>query len=108
MGNCIDSRGGATWVDDDDWGFSDEDERKRSPLLGKKGSAAAEAAAVGPREVKIKITKKQLRELLRKAEGKGVPADEVVAELAWFVEFGREHRESHWKPALQSIPETGE
>jgi hypothetical protein len=58
-------------------------------------------------EVRIKITKKQLAEVLRQAESKGLPVQDVLASL---IETAKTPRVRHrigqcWRPGLQSIPE---
>ncbi|KAK2977880.1 hypothetical protein RJ640_020224 [Escallonia rubra] len=55
-------------------------------------------------EVKIKITKKQLEELLGKIDVKGLPVQQVLAQLMSAGDGYKAHQKS-WRPALQSIPE---
>ncbi|KAJ9182664.1 hypothetical protein P3X46_006633 [Hevea brasiliensis] len=57
-------------------------------------------------EVKIKITKKQLEELLGRVDMKELSVKQVLAQL--MIEVGSDRCESHqrsWRPNLQSIPE---
>lgn len=60
------------------------------------------------REMKIKITKKQLEELLGRAEVYGISVDQVLARLINDKNH-EDHFEIHyqrsWRPVLQTIPE---
>ncbi|KAL5202945.1 hypothetical protein ABZP36_013897 [Zizania latifolia] len=92
MGNCAaPSRRAAPWTDDGEL-VSPELELEREERTG----------AV---EVRIKVSKRQLQELLERAAGGG---DGVV--LASIINAGEvvDHQHRHWKPALQSIPEAVE
>ncbi|CAL0335119.1 unnamed protein product [Lupinus luteus] len=55
-------------------------------------------------EVKIKITKKQLEELLGKVDMRELRVEQVLAQL---MSHSREYESLHkpWRPSLQSIPE---
>jgi len=58
-------------------------------------------------KVKIKITKKQLKELLGKAEVKGLSLQQILSQL---MNASSDHRsyepqQLSWRPNLQSIPE---
>ncbi|KAL5730768.1 hypothetical protein ACHQM5_003560 [Ranunculus cassubicifolius] len=55
-------------------------------------------------EVKIKITKKQLQELLGKVQVKDVSLGDVLTQL---LNISDEHctEQQRWRPVLQSIPE---
>ncbi|KAG2645706.1 hypothetical protein PVAP13_2KG441200 [Panicum virgatum] len=110
MGNCLERsrrgscRGGgaaahysktsAVWVEEEE---------------ARKGESAPAATT----EVKIRITRKQLEELLRRVEdgkesGDGVPARDVVSELLIVASTSsnfRHREEGQWRPSLQSIPE---
>jgi len=112
MGNCLERsrrgscRGGgaaahysktsAVWVEEEE-----EEARK------------GESAPAATTEVKIRITRKQLEELLRRVEdgkesGDGVPARDVVSELLIVASTSsnfRHREEGQWRPSLQSIPE---
>ena len=118
MGNCLERsrrgscRGGgaaahysktsAVWVEEE-VGRKEEEEETR------KGESAPAATT----EVKIRITRKQLEELLRRVEdgkesGDGVPARDVVSELLIVASTSSNFRhrdEGQWRPSLQSIPE---
>ncbi|XP_010930018.1 uncharacterized protein [Elaeis guineensis] len=108
MGNCIDRQKETTWVDDDDW----ESEERPMQYCPRKELKAGEAAderekgGVGSTtEVKVKITKKQLEELLQRVEGRGLPIQQVLKDLLSMDEVSLQERARHWRPALQSIPE---
>jgi len=120
MGNCLERsrrgscRGGgaaahysktsAVWV---------EEEVGRKEEEARKGESAPAAGAAETTEVKIRITRKQLEELLRRVEngkesGDGVPARDVVSELLIVASTSsnfRHREEGQWRPSLQSIPE---
>ncbi|CAM0883256.1 unnamed protein product [Alopecurus aequalis] len=101
MGNCFKlQRASASWVDEDEWEV-DVEEKKRV------------AADRGERcEVKIRVTKRQVQELLEKAsrEGKGQWTEQVIAELINSGTVCCDHPEvrGHWRPSLQSISEAEE
>jgi len=122
MGNCLErsrrgSCGGgggaavhysktrAVWVEEEEVGRKEEEARK--------GESAPAAGAAETTEVKIRITRKQLEELLRRVEdgkesGDGVPARDVVSELLIVASTSSNFRhrgEGQWRPSLQSIPE---
>jgi len=106
MGNCLRPQRAATWADGDEW----EEEAEVC------SRTAAAAAAV---EVKIRVTRRQLQELLEKAgcggglgdggKAKRRQVEEVLAELmtSGRVCYQQEMRR-HWRPALYSIPEAAE
>ncbi|XP_022139678.1 uncharacterized protein LOC111010526 [Momordica charantia] len=94
MGNCLRRDGAAERWAGEEWGFLAEE---------KQGSAAAPTAAAT--EVKIKITKKQLEELLGKADVKGLSVQQVLAQLIAVGDQFHESRHRPWRPVLQSIPE---
>ncbi|XP_074566089.1 uncharacterized protein LOC141822654 [Curcuma longa] len=109
MGNCIGLQKPVTWVDDD--GDEDDDDDCGSGLAERKLSRKHQEraprptidtkekmkAAVKSTEIKIKISKKQLEELLQQADAEGLPLLEALAGFA--------EPERHWRPKLQSIPE---
>ncbi|XP_042449180.1 uncharacterized protein LOC122034120 [Zingiber officinale] len=100
MGNCIRLQKPLTWVDedDDDWGLEElKLSRKHQEQAPTTDTEEKTKAAVKSTEIKIKISKKQLEELLRQADAEGLPLLQV---LSAFVE-----PESHWRPKLQTIPE---
>jgi len=110
MGNCLKPQRAAVWADGDEW------EEEELAAGSNKAKAAAEAKTVDRVEVKIRVTKRQLQELLEKAGGRGGckakarRAEEVLAELmtSGRVCYHQQHEEmrGHWRPALCSIPES--
>lgn len=120
MGNCIrhQHQQSMQWAGDD-WGAvvaaSDHrtEKAKQEGLLlggGKIGFVTSSTSAASSTEIKIKITKKQLEELLDKAEVKELSVQQVLAHLIDFNVSSNTDRyhETHqrsWRPALQSIPE---
>ncbi|RWW19944.1 hypothetical protein BHE74_00039577 [Ensete ventricosum] len=117
MGNCVDLQKPVTWVDDDDdW---EAFEHKSSGRQAKQqdeaklflAPAAEEEGGAGSTEIKIKIkiTKKRLEALLRRAQGQEPPLQQLLADLVSMGESWECHdRETHWCPSLQSIPEAPE
>ncbi|GJT58917.1 hypothetical protein Tco_1002450 [Tanacetum coccineum] len=55
-------------------------------------------------EIKIKISKKQLEEVLGKTDVQGLTIEQVLAQLMSVSERFESHEHS-WRPGLQSIPE---
>jgi len=94
MGNCLKHQSSCRYEsdedsNDDDWSFSAE-----------KGSFGA----VTTTEVKIKITKKQLEELLSKVDVRELRVEQVLSRLMDH-SGGFQALQRPWRPALQSIPE---
>ncbi|XP_058759580.1 uncharacterized protein LOC131632877 [Vicia villosa] len=99
MGNCLKGQSSTKYATDDEveWDYP-----------ASKGDYVAEKIGVpGAKtmtEVKIKITKKQLEELLRKVDVRELKVDQVLAQLVSHSN-GYKSFERSWRPALQSIPE---
>lgn len=102
MGNCLcRAPPPATWSDDDD-----EAARWAKPEEGRRRKDSSPSST----EVRIRIAKKQLEELLRSAEAEGSTAGEVMKDL---INMSMEddcseifHRRFYqWRPSLQSIKE---
>lgn len=92
MGNCLKSQSSCRYEsddDDDDWNF-----------LADKGSFGANTTT----EVKIKITKKQLEQLLSKVDVRDLKVEQVLSQLMDH-SGGFQSLQRPWRPALQSIPE---
>ena len=84
---------------------SDMEEKRR--LLAEMGGSLPRSPS--GREVKIKITKKELEELLARVDMQGVTLEHVLAQL---MINGTDNdrsadmqRQRSWRPALKSIPE---
>ncbi|KAJ0983101.1 hypothetical protein J5N97_011356 [Dioscorea zingiberensis] len=101
MGNCIHGRP-ATWADDEEWEEEEEEEMMMGEMREK------EIKMEPSKEVKIKITKKQLEELLHKADMQGLPLQQALMLLMSVGDAGVTENDRHWRPVLQSIPEVAE
>uniref|UniRef100_A0A1D1XVF6 Porphobilinogen deaminase n=1 Tax=Anthurium amnicola TaxID=1678845 RepID=A0A1D1XVF6_9ARAE len=118
MGNCVKGQAAVSWADDDEeaeWEWAESGHRRRhSHGAGseeRQGLLKEDERGVNPAatEVKIKITKRQLEELLRKVDAQGLPLHQVLAHLtSGAIDDALHDRPHHWRPALQSIPEAAE
>ncbi|KAK4344008.1 hypothetical protein RND71_037102 [Anisodus tanguticus] len=72
-------------------------------LMGESKESIHSLTPIG-KEVKIKITKKQLSELMDKADIQGLSIHQLLTKLM-NVNEGIELHHRSWRPALQSIPE---
>ena len=113
MGNCAVTQHAVTsWADDGEWDVpsTEAEEEGAGAAAGTSGRKEEHAAA----EVTIRITRKQLQELMEKRAGglQGLRSRRAAAQLlADVMNAGRvcHHcKAAHWKPALQSIPEAVE
>ncbi|MBA0580310.1 uncharacterized protein LOC105787199 [Gossypium raimondii] len=109
MGNCLrhqQHQSSTRWAGDE-WGSSasaanDGDEEKgllvNNPEIGLNASPSA------IHEVKVKISKKQLEELLGRVDAKELSVQQVLEQL---INVGNQYEANQrsWRPALQSIPE---
>lgn len=124
MGNCCGHESSSMVWAGDDWGSvtlpekqqhgvlfdeagsgaSSNMEKKR--LLGeKRNSFTSLASSSSTREVKIKMTKRELEELVRNVEMQGLSLEQVLARMINGNNgYQLEHQRS-WRPVLQSIPE---
>lgn len=122
MGNCIRHEPSMQWGGDD-WGCMangvDDHEEDMEEIMKKKkkikmeegqggfedlGAAGLAKKLGGATEVKVKITKKQLEELLGRVDLKQMSVQQVLAKLVSLGDRYEAHQRS-WRPALQSIPE---
>ncbi|KAL7242991.1 hypothetical protein ACSBR1_015407 [Camellia fascicularis] len=99
MGNCVGCKSCVVCAGDDGDEWESMAASKR-PNADKQNTAFSSSGST--REVKIKITKKQLEELLGRVEVHDMPVDQVLSSLINVSEI--QHQRS-WKPTLQSIPE---
>lgn len=97
MGNCLKRPSTSSSDDEDDWDFYKLEEEEAEMRLLKSAGTKTD-------QLKIKVTKKQLEELLGRADMQGMSYDRLLVELVKAKgEFEVRHRP--WRPALQSIPE---
>ncbi|VAH80702.1 unnamed protein product [Triticum turgidum subsp. durum] len=111
MGNCAITHQATSWADDGEWEL---------PSPGDDDEGRAEQRKEHVSEVTIRISKRQLQELVDKRAAddghghiwkSGRSASELLVDImnAGEVHHHVEHcRAAHWKPALQSIPEAVE
>lgn len=135
MGNCLrhDGSSSVTWGGED-WDYlasndrgdhnqmAKMEEEEEDGLLGgengKVGSYDSSSTTLkigggggggGPTEVKVKMTKKQLEELMGRVELKQMTVQQVLAQLIMTVSSNSDPYETDhqqpWRPVLQSIPE---
>lgn len=118
MGNCIRKESPMQWAGED-WDslaapehlLSGEDTLIRNAEKNNKADVSSSpppsttaTPAAKTTEVKIKITKKQLEELLGKVEVQGLSVHQLLDQLMSASDrFVAQQRS--WRPALQSIPE---
>ena len=94
MGNFLGCKSSMVWEGDDWESIATMELPKRE-----------EQSLVGENRVKIKITKKQLEELLARVEADDMPVNQVLSSLINGDDcFEIQHQRS-WRPSLQSIPE---
>ncbi|KAI3703833.1 hypothetical protein L1987_74028 [Smallanthus sonchifolius] len=112
MGNCMKKQPAAK-SDGGGWGSPATSPKKKdifgnhrdgSPPKGEKYSGDRFSEKTATREVKIKISKKKLEELLGKTEVQGLTVEQMLAQLMSVSERFESHQRS-WRPALRSIPE---
>ncbi|RLM94213.1 hypothetical protein C2845_PM08G28070 [Panicum miliaceum] len=111
MGNCAVTQHAVTsWADDGEWDVPTAEGEGAGAAAGTSRRKQEHAAA----EVTIRITRKQLQELMEKRAGglHGLKSRRAAAQLlADVMNAGRVYhhcKAAHWKPALQSIPEAVE
>ncbi|KAL8046381.1 hypothetical protein ABFX02_08G174200 [Erythranthe guttata] len=131
MGNCIRKESAMQWGGED-WGsfnssaggdqniktrrnenhdiFNYSLEEKTGLLLGgetRSSRGGVLSSVTHHHQVKVKISKKELEHLLKKADVVGLPLDEVFAQLMYGGDclLRPDHQPPPWSPALQSIPE---
>ncbi|WCJ20226.1 hypothetical protein M5689_002474 [Euphorbia peplus] len=115
MGNCC-IRDSSQMFDGEDWGSLKKSSshgshcdltEKRRLLGGDQEDCSSSSSSSGIHCVKIKITKRELEELMERAQKQGLTMEQVMVN---FVSSPSDKSDDqlhhfHWKPALQSIPE---
>ncbi|ERN19674.1 hypothetical protein AMTRI_Chr02g215000 [Amborella trichopoda] len=102
MGNCV--RKSSSWEgwEDEEWGCDEAEKLVLKPKVEREEEVLSKKKNGGDsKEVKIRISKKQLEELLGKMELHGMSVDQMIEQL--MNTNGHKHR--GWRPVLQSIPE---
>ena len=107
MGNCAAPSRHAreSWADNSEWEWEEASSLSEDDYHYHHHHASEEE------QVTIRITKRQLHELMeRKAPSGGGMTRQLLADImnSGEVHHHDQHREEHWRPALQSIPEAGE
>ena len=115
MGNCAVTQHAVTsWADDGEWDVpsTEAEEDGAGAAAGTSGRKQEEHAAA---EVTIRITRKQLQELMEKRAGglhglrsRRRAAAQLLADVMNAGRVCHHCKAAHWKPALQSIPEAVE
>ncbi|KAG5570234.1 hypothetical protein H5410_060000 [Solanum commersonii] len=75
-------------------------------LMGENNKENLHSSTTKIKEVKIKITKKQLSELMGKADIEGLSIHQLLTKLM-NVDEDELHRHHSWRPALHTILEVG-
>ncbi|GAV86404.1 DUF4228 domain-containing protein [Cephalotus follicularis] len=122
MGNCLRHNSSSMVWAGDDWGSVTLPDRHHEVLFDeavtisntekkmllddeKRNSSTSLFASSSTREMKIKITKRELEELIRKVDMQGLSLEQVLAQMINGNDgYQLEHQRS-WRPVLQSIPE---
>ncbi|URD79945.1 hypothetical protein MUK42_19216 [Musa troglodytarum] len=113
MGNCSGCGVMTSAADDEDRGLVEPESVQRC-TEGKARRALENLAANANRRnevVKIKITRKQLQELLRRADAQGLlaaPHHALLADVVGGRAVRHARRSRKWRPRLQRIPEAAE
>ncbi|KAK9005103.1 hypothetical protein V6N11_042549 [Hibiscus sabdariffa] len=114
MGNCLRRQsptqwGGEDWgtltaaANDDGDGIEEKGLLENHERLGSTTCSSSSSSAT--REVKLKITRKQLVELLGRVDVKELSVQQVLAQLINVSDQIDQADQRSWRPALQSIPE---
>ncbi|PIN08572.1 hypothetical protein CDL12_18842 [Handroanthus impetiginosus] len=108
MGNCCRRESAMVWASVDEY-WEDPTPQKDRPTekAGLSGDDSRSPAATTPlkEQVKIKITKRELEELLATASMQDVPVDRVLSQLINTADFSPVQRRRSWAPPLHSIAE---
>ncbi|KAE8713685.1 LRR receptor-like serine/threonine-protein kinase GSO1-like [Hibiscus syriacus] len=110
MGNCLRRHSSTEWAGDD-WGTSTTEDGAKAEEKGlvrnsKKITSTTAVTATTTHEVKVKITKKQLEELLGRVDMNELSVQQVLAQLINVSnQYDIQANQRSWRPKLQSIPE---
>ncbi|XP_050219055.1 uncharacterized protein LOC126669591 [Mercurialis annua] len=111
MGNCIHRESSTQWGGDE-WGSSPSpspDDMEERQLLGDQNRDLTKSLSAKSKtsntEIKIKITKKQLEELLGRVDMKELSIEQVLGQLISVSNQSFDAHQKSWRPHLQSIPE---
>lgn len=118
MGNCIKKESSTKWAGED-WEFMSPaagainvageaaDAELSTTHLIREENKGNKISSRSVTEVKIKITKKQLEELLGKVDARNLTVQQILTQLMISGVDGYQSNILHrsWRPALQSIPE---
>ncbi|CAN0912619.1 hypothetical protein LINGRAPRIM_LOCUS574 [Linum grandiflorum] len=114
MGNCCKGVSSAAVHDSDEWelplahnhktvlfdGAASSDKNRLLPV-----SSTSSSSSPGREQVKIKVSKRELEDLISRIETQGLSSQQILARLILSRGvFGEDDRRC-WKPVLQSIPE---
>ncbi|KAK4398950.1 hypothetical protein Sango_1370500 [Sesamum angolense] len=108
MGNCCRREPAVVWASLDGWDVPEhEAPPPDQPPVGKEWLPGEDsrAPAATKEKVKIKITKRELEELVANARMQDVPVDRVFSRLIKAVDFSNVQRQSSWAPTLRTIAE---
>ncbi|KNA05467.1 hypothetical protein SOVF_190060 [Spinacia oleracea] len=101
----------AVWSEDDDWGTESAVETE-GLLGGCVESSSSHAVETTGNQVRIRISKRELEEVLRRVDAnksgtkiKKMKAQQVLQNLIDKSDHFEIHNQRPWTPALQSIPE---
>lgn len=114
MGNCLClSQGAKTWAVDDEWDRIASTSHESMRHHHKEVSKSPPVAGGGSTIVKIKMTKKELEEMLGKTRlnaDRNLPIELLLKQV--MNKLGDQEslrdRNRHWRPALKTIPEAAE
>ncbi|KAK9025872.1 hypothetical protein V6N11_038726 [Hibiscus sabdariffa] len=108
MGNCLRRQSPTQWGGED-WGTltaaNDDGDGIEEKGLLENHERIGSTTSSATREVKLKITRKQLVELLGRVDVKELSVQQVLAQLINVSDHIDHADQRSWRPALQSIPE---
>jgi hypothetical protein len=115
MGNCAapSRHAGESWADDGEWEWEEASSSSEDDYHNHHHHHRGTGEEHPSSEVTIRITKRQLHELMEKkaTSSGGVKTRQLLEDIISSGEVHHHvdpHRDEHWRPGLQSIPEAGE